>query len=153
MKFGRTGAYGLRVVEIAPGHVFYDDGTGDQVEDCVIESVKWDSEPEIPTEKGTRYNAGKPSLALLPAKTLIEIAKVLDFGKAKYSAHNWRKGFSYTETLSSAQRHLAEWQEGEGTDRESGLSHLAHAACNLLFLIEFELTNTGTDDRYKKRRF
>lgn len=100
------------------------------------------------TEKGTRYNAGKPSLALLPPKPLTEIAKVLDFGKTKYTAHNWRKGFDYLATLSSAQRHLAEWQEGENTDKESGLMHLAHAACNILFLIEFELTKTGNDDRF-----
>ena len=39
--------------------------------------------------------------------------------------------------------------DGEDKDPESGLSHLAHAACCIMFLLEFEKTHPELDDRYK----
>jgi hypothetical protein len=41
------------------------------------------------------------------------------------------------------------WYSGEDFDPESGLSHLAHAACNLMMLQEFEYTKPLLDDRIK----
>jgi len=35
-------------------------------------------------------------------------------------------------------RHLNSHHAGEYFDQESGLTHLAHAACNLIFLMELE---------------
>ena len=31
---------------------------------------------------------------------------------------------------------------------EHEISHLAHAGCQLMFLLEYEITGTGTDDRW-----
>jgi len=45
-------------------------------------------------------------------------------------------------------RHIAAYNEHENKDPESGLSHLAHAACCLLFLLEYEDTHPELDDRY-----
>jgi len=45
---------------------------------------------------GLKFDNNKPSLSLIPNKPLLEIAKVLDFGSKKYSAHNWREGLSKT---------------------------------------------------------
>lgn len=98
---------------------------------------------------GVKFDAGKPRMSLLPAHPLTEIAKVLTFGAQKYEAHNWRKGFDYSRVMDALQRHLHAWNEGEDIDPESGLSHLAHAGCNILFLLEFERRGTGNDDRFK----
>jgi hypothetical protein len=43
------------------------------------------------------------------------------------------------------------WNDGESVDPETGISHLAHAACNLLFLLDYEARNmVDFDDRRKK---
>jgi hypothetical protein len=46
-------------------------------------------------------------------------------------------------------RHLFAWWRGEELDPESGLSHLAHAGCCLMFLMEYRRNGWGTDDRFK----
>jgi hypothetical protein len=86
---------------------------------------------------------------LLPGEALEEIAKVLSFGAKKYAAHNWRKGFAWSRLLAACLRHLFAYGRGERTDPESGLSHLAHAGCMLLFLLTHEVKGMGTDDIYK----
>jgi len=101
------------------------------------------------SNSGTKHDHGKPSIALLPPEAIIEVAKVLTFGANKYTAHNWRKGFAYTRVLSAALRHIFAFLMGEDNDPETGVSHLAHAICDLLFVLNFKLTGDGTDDRYK----
>ena len=97
---------------------------------------------------GVKHDAGKPRLDLLPAEALVEIGAVLGAGAEKYAPHNWRKGFAYSRLIAAALRHIFAWVGGEDKDPETGRSHLAHAACCLMFLITFEQTCTGTDDRY-----
>jgi hypothetical protein len=69
--------------------------------------------------------------------------------RGKYPRDNWRKGTEWREFLGSALRHLLAWGDGEDLDRESGLSHLKHAATNIAFLIEYQERGLGTDDRYR----
>jgi hypothetical protein len=45
-------------------------------------------------------------------------------------------------------RHLNAYQKGELKDPETGLSHLAHASCGLMMLLEFEQTGIGENDVY-----
>jgi hypothetical protein len=61
--------------------------------------------------------------------------------------HNWRKGMAWHRLFGAALRHLWAWYRGEKADPETGLSHLAHAACCVLFLLTYELKGLGTDDR------
>lgn len=98
---------------------------------------------------GKKFDEGKPRYDLLPVASIREVVRVLTKGSEKYDDHNWRKGFIWSRPYAAAQRHLNAWWDGENLDVEWGISHLAHAICNLLFLLEFELTKTGTDDRYK----
>jgi hypothetical protein len=79
--------------------------------------------------------------------------KVLDFGSMKYSGRNWEKGIVYSRVFAAAVRHLwtgfhAKVRGEDGTDGETGLSHLAHAACCVLFLLAYETRGmTAFDDR------
>lgn len=98
---------------------------------------------------GVKHDHGKPPLDLLPFEALLEVAKVLDFGAKKYARNNWRSGFLWSRLLAAALRHLFAWGMGERKDPETGLSHLAHAACMVLFLITHEVKNYGTDDCLK----
>jgi len=86
---------------------------------------------------------------LLPGDALEEIVQVLEFGSIKYSARNWEKGMAWHRPFAALMRHMWAWWRGENADRETGLSHLAHAGCCILFLLAFELRKVGTDDRPK----
>ncbi len=97
-----------------------------------------------------KFDSNKPQMSLLSTEFLIQTTKVLDFGKKKYAAHNWRKGFVWSRVLDAAMRHLHAFNDGEDVDPESGLSHLAHLSCCVMFLIEFEKTHKHLDDRYKR---
>lgn len=99
--------------------------------------------------EGTKYDSGKVPLELLPTQALEEVARVLDFGQKKYASWNWAKGFKWTRLIGAAIRHIYAYQRGEDKDPESGLSHLSHAACCILFLLQHEISNLGEDDRYK----
>lgn len=101
------------------------------------------------TEKAKKYDAGKAPFSLLPYGPLEEIAKVLDFGAAKYGTHNWLGGMSWSRLADACLRHVFARIWGEKLDPETGLSHFAHAACCLLFLLQYEQKNLGTDDFYK----
>lgn len=89
--------------------------------------------------EGTKLDAGKPRWDLLPFRALDEIAKVLEFGARKYAPDNWRKveGWRW-RYLGATFRHLAAWATGERLDSESGLHHLAHAGCCVLFLLDLD---------------
>lgn len=97
-----------------------------------------------------KADADKPRVDLLPARPLFAIGEILGFGAEKYAAHNWRRGFKWSRMGGAALRHLLAWLDGEDLDQETGKSHLAHLGCDVLFLLEFEMTGTGTDDRYKR---
>lgn len=108
-----------------------------------------------------RYNEGKAPIALLPTAYLdaageldfrfsqltFAVLEVLRLGAIKYEPENWRKGGSWRSVLNSAFRHINAYQRGEVLDAESEQPHLAHVGANLAFLLEFEATSTGDDDR------
>jgi Domain of unknown function (DUF5664) len=96
-----------------------------------------------------KYDAGKPRVDLIPADALMEIGKVFDYGAKKYFKHNWCHGFDWSKLLGAALRHLFAWSMGENADKESGHSHLAHAASCVLMLLSHELRKIGQDDRFK----
>jgi hypothetical protein len=97
-----------------------------------------------------KFDSGKLPVNLLSSEALLQTAAVLKFGADKYHAHNWRDGFAWSRPLAAAMRHLLAFNDGEDCDPESGLSHLAHAACCIMFLLEFEKTHPELDDRYKR---
>lgn len=106
-------------------------------------------EGQVEKSTGKKHDGGKPSMALLSPAALIEVAKVLDFGAKKYDAWNWKGGFKWGRLASAVLRHIFAWLSGEDKDPETGLSHLAHAMCGLMFLVDFEVNKIGEDDRYK----
>ena len=105
----------------------------------------WDK--PIPPAEGRKDDSGKLPHHLLPFDALSEISKVLEFGANKYSDRNWEKGMAWHRPFSACLRHLWDWWQGYKHDPETGLSHLAHAGCCILFLISYELREVGQDDR------
>lgn len=101
------------------------------------------------TDKFLKNDAEKPTFDLLPLELLADVDKVLHYGAKKYgSPGNWKQleGFKYSRAYNALLRHMIAWHNGEDNDPETGISHLAHAMCNLLFLMyHFQLKNG--DDR------
>lgn len=97
--------------------------------------------------EGRKHDIGKLPWDLLPPDAVEEIVKVLAFGAEKYGAYNWAKGMAWSRVFAALMRHMWAWWARKGTDPETGLSHLAHAGCCILFLLAYEKRKVGTDDR------
>ena len=86
-----------------------------------------------------KYDEDKTDYALVDASFEEAVAKVLTYGKKKYGKNNWQQLPDAKDRYYAAlRRHISEWRNGEKVDKETGLSHLAHAACNLMFLMFFD---------------
>jgi len=95
-----------------------------------------------------KFDTDKPQMELLDPYALEQIAAVMTFGAKKYAAHNWRQGFKFSRLIGAAFRHLSAYTRGEDKDPESGLSHLAHLGCCVMFLIWHDKFKKELDDRY-----
>lgn len=115
----------------------------------ILSSMDKDPNGKNQHEPGAKLDAGKirPGLMFADfAGALMEVAKVSTYGAAKYTDHGWRTvpdGLRrYSDALS---RHILAAATGETHDPESGLTHMAHAAWNILAVIQLQ-QNEGTKD-------
>jgi hypothetical protein len=93
-----------------------------------------------PQEIGRKFDGGKLEYGLLPPLALEETVKVLTFGAQKYERDNWQKvPDAKRRYFDALQRHVWAWKQGEQLDPESGIHHLAHAMCCLMFLHEHDI--------------
>ena len=91
------------------------------------------------SETGRKDDQEKNRLDLIEPEFIEGVGKVLTFGADKYEPNNWQKvEDAENRYYAAAMRHLMAWRKGEKTDPESGLSHLYHVACNIMFLQHFE---------------
>ena len=96
---------------------------------------------EVSVAGGKKFDSGKLRWDLLPVNAVREIVKVLTFGADKYGANNWQEVVEAKRRYyAAALRHLTAWWEGEINDQESGLHHLGHAGCCIVFLLWLDLT-------------
>ncbi|BAS69545.1 gp174 [Pectobacterium phage PPWS1] len=138
----------------SPDRVWFTSELWGHVSDCTL----MDDAPDVDTTPtpstgstgGMKYDGGKPRMDLLLTgcpQALTQVAEILTFGAQKYAAHSWQTVPQGSERyLAALLRHLTAHAGGEDKDPESGMSHLAHAACNAMFILELEARNAkGTD--------
>ncbi len=90
---------------------------------------------------GRKDDTGKNRYSLIPWLAMPYVVRVLDHGSGKYGDDNWKRVENPKQRyFDAAMRHLTAWWNGDATDAESGLPHLAHATVCLLFLLHFEVT-------------
>lgn len=84
----------------------------------------------------------KSLIGAIEPSFLDEVGKVLAHGAKKYGRDNWKLAEGGKEQLyiDALHRHINAFQQGQYTDKETDLHHLAHAACNLMFLYYFSKT-------------
>jgi hypothetical protein len=96
---------------------------------------------------GLKYDKGKLRWDLLPIDCVEEVVKILTFGSKKYEANNWQQVENAEDRYFAAlMRHLSASRQGNLVDEESGLSHLSHAMCNIVFLLWLEKHKNGKVD-------
>jgi len=107
---------------------------------------------ELKTEqplKGRKDDAEKPDLSLLPREALEATARAFEYGAKKYGRYNYIQGMDWHRIIAAAMRHITAFNAGEDKDKESGLSHLAHASAAINMLIVYEVQQLGKDTRFK----
>jgi len=101
-----------------------------------------------------RYNEDKPRVdyILLFPNALAALARVMEFGASKYEDGNWQKGEKPDrEYLGSCMRHLLKrFGKDQAYDDDSGCSHIAMAAWNLLALLELNHSDEIVDEELFK---
>lgn len=85
-------------------------------------------------------DTGKVMASLVSPEYILGTAKVLTFGAKKYGVDNWKEATDadiqrYRDALL---RHLYAYLSGELMDPESGIEHLYHVSCNVMFLDYFD---------------
>lgn len=92
---------------------------------------------------GVKADQGKPRLGLVLVEVphaFEKLGTLLGFGADKYAVGNWDKvPEGEMRYLDALMRHLTQHHKGEKVDPESGELHLAHAAVNIMFLLDKEL--------------
>lgn len=90
----------------------------------------------------------KPQVSLIDPDFLLDMAKVLEYGDEKYGVRDWAKTEDYSRVscLDALFRHILAYSMGEINDRESGESHLIHAAARCMMLYYFQKTGRGKKD-------
>lgn len=92
---------------------------------------------DCPSNSCTVIKPTKPQLVLLKrmAKSLREVARVVEYGYKSHPSDDWKDAPSDAH-VSAALRHILSIN---GEIDESGLDHLAHAACRILYALEVKL--------------
>jgi len=94
--------------------------------------------------EGKKYDQGKLRFDLIDPFFTKEVVEVLTVGADKYGDNNWQEVPAAQERYYAAlQRHLHAWRCGEELDKEDALTHLAHAATNIMFLMHFDRLKTS----------
>ena len=114
------------------------------------QGAKKEPEVEKVPKKKLKYPgkdaAGKNRLSLVPPGIIEAVGAVRTFGSEKYGADDKWKFVDPELYVDALMRHLVRYlRDPKAVDEESGLSHLAHMACNLAFLIEMENTTCGIE--------
>ena len=95
----------------------------------------------------------KTAVQLIDPHFIEGIGEVLRFGAEKYAANNWMRGMSWVTVLGGILRHTLAFARGEEMDKESGLPHLHHAACGLMFLCYYAHVRRDQHSAFDDRVF
>lgn len=105
----------------------------------------------MPDQK-IKADAGKLRPTLVFPSLIRAVAAVREYGVKKYGdADNWRRVEPQRYRDAAFRHWLAYLDDPKGRDGESGLPHLWHLACNIMFLIALEGIKHGKAKRARGR--
>ena len=86
-------------------------------------------------------SVGKAKLSLVPYHGMVAVAEVREYGVKKYGDPDGWKEVAPLEFIDAALRHIGKYLAEADYDEESGLHHISHAACNLMFVADMVKNN------------
>ena len=118
-------------MKVEPQTMSYTDINGNK------EKTLWNV--DISEDQQAKADYGKAKLSLVPRRIIWDIAAIREYGNEKYhDPDNWKQveAERYRDAL---YRHFMKYLDDPyGVDKESGLPHLWHLACNVAFLCDLE---------------
>jgi len=111
---------------------------------CIAHATESDTKEETINKAGLKYDNGKLRYDLYPLDAYKGCTEVLTFGAVKYAPNGWktvqdaenRYYAALIRHLNAQKNHADNGGSGLALDEESGLPHLDHAQCCLIFLRE-----------------
>lgn len=94
-------------------------------------------------EKGTKPQA----YDLISPLALMKLAELYNLGVLKYKVRNFIRGYEYSKSYSSLQRHVSLFWSGESIDSELKSNHIANVAWHAITLLTFSTSHPEFDDR------
>lgn len=85
-----------------------------------------------------KHDGGKAPMDLLPWDALEMVAQVMAHGAKRYGENSWQ-GVERRRYEAAMLRHYSSHKRGGTVDSDSGLLHLAHMACNAIFILALEI--------------
>lgn len=107
--------------------------------------------------EGVKHDADKLRYDLVPVEAMKMVVRVLTHGARKYDDDNWKQVSGLQDRYyAAAMRHLEVFREGVNIDYDSGLPHLAHAACCILFKLQDtheQIKESGFESSYPEEYY
>jgi len=99
------------------------------------------------SDQTIKSDQGKPQLRLAPWQIVYDIAEVREYGNRKYGdSESWRR-VEIERYIDALLRHaLAFAANPSGCDKERGIEHYKHMACNMAFLCEMMKGQTSGNE-------
>jgi hypothetical protein len=101
-----------------------------------------------------KFDGNKLDWSLLPIDAVEKVLYVWADGAVKYGKMNWVDNAAevqWTRYMNAFDRHWADFKRGRDFDKDSGRLELAHAAANILMLLQYQANGLGIDDRWKSK--
>ena len=93
---------------------------------------------EVSNNQQAKADYGKPIFTWVPPAIIRAIERVRAFGNKKYhDPDNWRNVSPQRYWQAYLRHTIAAWWDFRKKDKESGLRHIDHCACNLAFIMQF----------------
>lgn len=110
-------------------------------------------QPQDTTDYTIKYDQNKPKLSQFPREAMEAVAEVMEYGARKYGSGTWSR-VEIQRYIDAGVRHLYAMQDIDENgkecinlsklDEESGLEHLYHLACNVVYAVA--LYKRGKDE-------
>lgn len=101
-------------------------------------------QPQDTTDYTIKYDQNKPKLSQFPREAMEAVAEVMEYGARKYGGGTWSR-VEIQRYIDAGARHLYAMQDIDENgkecinfskvDEESGLEHLYHLACNVVYAV------------------
>jgi hypothetical protein len=135
----------IKVTEFVQRYGPYDFGPTGSLTDynpigTIVDATDDVKASQTATTGGRKFDGNKLEYGLTPPLALKSVVEILTIGAQKYERDNWKHvPDAKRRYFDATMRHLWDWKCGEKYDEETNKNHLAHAICNLMFLLEKDL--------------